>query len=241
MNEKELFEKQYGKKKLVYPPSRQFWGIRNLLKKYDYDRGSISERLIMPGDRVLDIGCGAGYFLRKISSKYKELYGMDISSSILQEAEEKTKETYPQEAQKFKWIESIAAEPLPFPDEFFDTIVSISTVHFIYDIFSLIREIRRVLKDRGCVVVEVSNIAYLPRRLALLFGKLPAVSAACNWEEIGWDGGVIHYFTMNKLCWLFESNGFCIKKRSGSGFLANFRNFWPSLLCGNLIIKAEKI
>ena len=241
MNEKELFEKQYGKKKLVYSPPSSHWGIRNLLKKYDRGRLCICKEIISAGKRVLDIGCGEGQLLRSLSGKFEELYGMDISPSILQEAEEKTKETYPTEAQKFKWIESSTAEPLPFPDGFFDTIVSISTIHCIYDIFSITREMRRVLKDRGCVVVEVSNIAYLPRRLALLFGKLPAVSAACNWEEIGWDGGVIHYFTMDKLCWLFESNGFYIKKKSGSGFLANLRNFWPSLLCGNLIIKAEKI
>ncbi len=240
MDEKGLSERQYGEKKLKYLPMRNYWGMRDLLKKYDYDRCSIVERFVAPSERILDIGCGDGGFLRRILSKHKELYGMDISSSILREAENKTKSMYPVKAGKIKWIESNATEPFPFSGEFFDTIVSISVIHLVYDIFGLIREISRVLKSGGSVVVEVSNIAYFPRRIGLLLGKLPSVSAAHNWQEIGWDGGAIHYFTMDKLCWLFESNGFKIEKKSGSGFLADVRNFWPSLLCGDLIIQAKK-
>lgn len=58
--------------------------------------------------------------------------------------------------------------------------------------------------------------------------------------DIGWDGGHIHYFTMEKFCWLFTSQGFCIDKKSGSGFVAKFRNWWPSLLTGDLFIKVRK-
>ena len=241
MNQKNLFKKQYGEKRLVYSQPKSLLGIRKLFKKYDYDRWSTVERLITPGDRILDIGCGEGYFLRRISSNYKKLYGMDILPSLLKVAEERTRSSCYSESDKFNWIEGSADKPLPFPDGFFDTIVSISTIHFVYDIFGLVREIRRVLRDKGCAVIEVGNIAYFPRRISLFFGKLPTVSAARNWEEVGWDGGVIHYFTMDKLCWLFESYGFRIMKRTGSGFLANLRNFWPNLLCGNLIIKSEKI
>lgn len=45
---------------------------------------------------------------------------------------------------------------------------------------------------------------------------------------------------MKKFCWLFEQQGFKIEQITGSGFLAKFRNWWPSLLTGDLFIKARK-
>ncbi|MCD6429448.1 methyltransferase domain-containing protein, partial [bacterium] len=192
---------------------RQFWGLRKLLKKYDWDRYTAAEWLIESGERILDIGCGEGYMLRKLSGKFKELYGLDTSPSRLQEAEAKTKEFYPSEGSKFRFIEGDADDPLPFQDN-----------------FSLVKEMYRVLKLSGYVVEEVPNIAYFKNRLALLLGGLPVTSSPFNWQEVGWDGGHIHYFTMKKFCWLFESQGFRIEKRTGSGFLAKFRNWWPSLL-----------
>ena len=74
----------------------------------------------------------------------------------------------------------------------------------------------------------------------MLFGYLPTTSSPYNWEEIGYEGGHIHYFTMKKLCEVFESTGFKIIEKTGGGFLAPHRNWWPSLLTGDIIIKALK-
>ena len=110
----------------------------------------------------------------------------------------------------------------------------------VYDIFSLVKEMYRILKPGGYFIAGVPNIAYLKHRLSLLLGKLPVTSSPYNWEEIGWDGGHIHYFTIEKFCWLFESQGFRLERKRGSGFLAKFRNWYPSLLCGDIVIKARK-
>jgi len=90
------------------------------------------------------------------------------------------------------------------------------------------------------VIIEVPNIAYLKYRISLLLGKLPVTSSPYNWQEIGWDGGHNDYFTMKKFCWLFEQQGFQIEKKTGSGFLAVLRNWYPAFLTGDLIIKAKK-
>ena len=45
---------------------------------------------------------------------------------------------------------------------------------------------------------------------------------------------------MKKFCWLFEQQGFQIEKKTGSGFLAVLRNWYPAFLTGDLIIKAKK-
>ena len=49
MNYKKLYEKQYGEKKLANVPQGQFWGLRKLLRRYDWDRYTVAEQLIEPG------------------------------------------------------------------------------------------------------------------------------------------------------------------------------------------------
>lgn len=88
--------------------------------------------------------------------------------------------------------------------------------------------------------MQVPNIAYLRRRINLLFGKLPVTSSPDNWKEIGWDGGHLHYFTKKTFCRLLEECGFRIRKVIGSGLFAKFRNFYPSLLTGDICVKAQK-
>ncbi len=240
MKYKTLYEKQYGKKKLVNLPKKKYWGLRHILRKYDWDRYALAEQLIHPGKKILDIGCGEGYMLVKLKNKFDDLYGLDVAPSRLKEAEAKIKEVDPSKASKFKFMEGNADDTLPFPNDFFDVIACIAVMEHVYDIFSLVKEIHRVLKPGGYVVAEVPNIAYLKHRISLLLGLLPVTSSPYNWEEVGWDGGHIHYFTMNRFCLLFESQGFRIEEKSGSGFLAKFRNWWPALLCGDLVIKAVK-
>jgi len=237
---KMLYEKQYGKKKLVNLPQKKYWGLRRLLRKYDSDRYDIAEQLIHPGKKILDIGCGEGYMLLRLKDKFDELSGLDVAPSRLKEAEAKIKQIDPSKASKFKFIEGNADDPLPFPDDFFDVITCIAVMEHVYDIFSLAKEMYRVLKPGGYVIAEVPNIAYLKHRISLLLGLLPVTSSPYNWEEVGWDGGHIHYFTMKKFSLLFSSQGFRIEDKSGSGFLAKFRNWWPTLLCGDLVIKAVK-
>jgi len=100
----------------------------------------------------------------------------------------------------------------------------------------------RTLKPGDYAVVEVPNIACSKNRVSFLLGKPPATSSPYDREGIGWDEGYIHYFTftMNKFSWLFESQGFRVVRKTGSGFLAKFRNWWTSLLCGDLVIEAVK-
>ena len=240
MDYKKLYEKQYGEKRLRGGSVRQYWGLRKLLKKYDIDRYDLTERFAERGKRVLDIGCGEGFLLRKLKDKFEELYGLDVAPSRLEEAKEKIRSLYPLEVPRFKFVEGNADEVLPFSNDFFDAVTCIAVIEHVYDIFSLVREMYRVLKPGGYIIAEVPNIVYLKYRIYFLLGKLPATSSPYHWEEVGWDGGHLHYFTMEKFCWLFEQQGFKIEKKTGSGFLAKFRNWWPSLLCGDLLIKVRK-
>lgn len=240
MDYKKIYESQYGEKKLIVQKQPSFFGLRKILKRWDINRYGIVYKLAPKGERVLDIGCGNGYMLFRLVDRYSELYGIDIAPSRLEEARKTVAEKYSNLSKRFYFYEGNLDKGIDFESGFFDTIICLAILEHVYDIYLLVKELYRVSKPGGYVIAEVPNIAYLKYRIKLLFGMLPITSSPHNWEEIGWDGGHIHYFTMGKLCELFESQGFKVIKKTGSGFLAPLRNWRPSLLTGDLIIKAIK-
>ena len=77
MKYKILYEKQYGKKKLVNLPQKKYWGLRRLLRKYDWDRYDIAEQLTHPSKIILDIG-----FLQRKQKKNATLMLLIYSTFI---------------------------------------------------------------------------------------------------------------------------------------------------------------
>jgi len=70
--------------------------------------------------RILDIGCGYGTLLSKI--KEGELYGIDMSSKLLQHANKKIENVIKGDAQK-----------LPFKDHQFDVTISSEVLEHLPD------------------------------------------------------------------------------------------------------------
>jgi 2-polyprenyl-3-methyl-5-hydroxy-6-metoxy-1,4-benzoquinol methylase len=238
MNEKELYEKQYGEKKLINANS--FPLLRKLFKKFDLHREDIALSFLDDGERLLDVGCGSGSLAFKVAGKFNEIYGVDISPTRIEEAEKNAAEKFGN-TNNFHFSVSNINDKMNFPDCMFDVVTSIATIEHIFDPYFVVGEIYRLLNDNGIFIAEVPNIAYLRHRLSLLLGKLPVTSSPYNWKEIGWDGGHLHYFTKKTFCVMLAECGFKILKVSASGLFANFRNFYPSLLTGDIIIKAQKI
>ena len=83
MNYERLYKKQYGVRRLVNISQRQVWGLRKLFKKYNWDRYAVVEQLIEFGERILDIGCGERYLLRRLKDKFEEIYGLDSLKGVL--------------------------------------------------------------------------------------------------------------------------------------------------------------
>jgi ubiquinone/menaquinone biosynthesis C-methylase UbiE len=237
MNEKELYEVQYGQKRLISINS--FPLLRKIFGKFDLYREDLVLSFLNEGDKLLDIGCGNGSFACKVSKKFNEVYGIDISSSRIQEARKRTAEKSGNFNNLYFSVCNVN-EKIDFPNDMFDAAISIATIEHIFDPYFVIREVHRVLKKKGVFIAEVPNIAYLRHRVSLLFGKLPITSTPYNWKEIGWDGGHLHYFTKKTFCDLLKSCGFKILEVSGSGLFARLRNFYPSLLTGDICVKAEK-
>lgn len=81
MDYKKLYEKQYGKKKLISINSFPF--LRKVFKRFDLHREDLALSLLDGGNRLLDVGSESGSLMFETMDKFEEVYGIDISGSGL--------------------------------------------------------------------------------------------------------------------------------------------------------------
>lgn len=104
---------------------------------------------ISPTDTVLDVACGTGEFERLLVAECssQQIVGVDISDKMLAIAQNKCS-AYPQVSFK-----RASASTLPFDSDSFDVIVSANSFHYFDNPFAALKEMRRVLKPDGKVII----------------------------------------------------------------------------------------
>jgi len=111
------------------------------------------------GGRILDVGCGTGHFSRPLAAA-NTVVGLDLSASMLAFA--RRKGLAPVRA---------LAEALPFADGRFDVVLATSVLQFITDGGAVVREILRVVKPGGRVIVCTTNAEHLAMGLLRLLER----------------------------------------------------------------------
>jgi hypothetical protein len=106
----------------------------------------------------------------------------------------------------------------------------------VFDPERVIEELKRVVRVGGQLVLSIANIAALPHRAALLFGRLPVTS-----RDPGWDGGQLHYFTAAATRGLLERHDLAVRGMFASGRWLALRQRFPTLLSRELIFDAERV
>jgi len=100
------------------------------------------------GDKVLDVGCGKAFLVYDLSQAVQGLtvVGVDISSYAIQNAKEETR----------PHLALCHANRLSFPDESFDLVYSINTLHnlYCYDLNLALQEMQRVSRRHAYICVE---------------------------------------------------------------------------------------
>lgn len=111
-------------------------------------RAMVEHYNIKPGDKILDVGCGKGFLLYDFTKVVPdlELHGIDISQYAIDHSKEEIKDR----------LQVGNATSLPFPDNYFDFVFSITTLHNLhsYELDKALREIERVSKKNKYICVE---------------------------------------------------------------------------------------
>jgi len=112
----------------------------------------LSKIKINPNNLILDVGFGAGYNINNIAKNLEngKIYGIDYSEAMVDLAKEINR----------KYIESGLVEikngsvsSLPFLENMFDLVMGVETVNFWSDIINDLKEVRRVLKPGGTLLL----------------------------------------------------------------------------------------
>jgi len=100
-----------------------------------------------PGMKVLDIGCGTGAHLKLYQKAGCEVYGIDTSPSMFEQAKEKLGEDAN--------LHFGDASNMPYPDNHFDLITSSTVLHEMPSEVrsNVLEEAKRVLKTDGHILL----------------------------------------------------------------------------------------
>ena len=121
------------------------WSATEELNAPSYD-AALRELPPLGGRHVLDLGCGAGVFLRMAADRGAAVAGLDASEGLLAEAARRVPEAD---------LRLGELDRLPFADDAFDVVTAFSAIFFALDPVGALREAGRVARPGAAVVVQV--------------------------------------------------------------------------------------
>ena len=121
------------------------WALTEDLQRPTYV-AALDRTGLEPGWRVLDIGCGAGAFLRLVAEGGAEPHGIDASETLIAFCRERLPEAD---------LRVGEMEELPWDDDSFDLVTGFNSFFFANDMVGALREARRVAKPGAPVVIQV--------------------------------------------------------------------------------------
>jgi ubiquinone/menaquinone biosynthesis C-methylase UbiE len=122
-------------------------------------RETLARLSLRPTDRLLDVGCGTGALLHRLSGQHRaaQLAGVDPVPEMLAVARRRLP---PEVVLREGW-----AERLPFEDDQFDVVLSCNVFHYVRQPAAALREMSRVLSPGGRLVITDWCDDYLACRI----------------------------------------------------------------------------
>ena len=169
----------------------------------DYDNssdGKFTEKMYTPmlaelrkhqSGTLLDVGCGNGNILAPLSDTGLQLFGIDLSENMIEEAKKRLNGRAK--------LQVANAEKLPFNDNMFDIIVCNASFHHYPNPDTVLTEMNRVMKQNAVLYIGESYISGFLRFMMNLFIRFS-------------PDGDFHIYGKRELTHLLEVHGFELKQ-----------------------------
>jgi SAM-dependent methyltransferase len=203
------------------------------LLPYARSRVDVASQLLA-GQRfthAVELGVGDGGLLARSVDQFDQYDGFDISAFQLERVPEALRGRA-----NVRLARADLELPVPLANATADLVVSLSTLEYLRAPEPFLGEAFRLLRPGGLLLLHTMNLAFLPRRLQLLFGGLPTFNSAA-----GWQGGVLHNFTFPTLRKLLVAQGFAIERERCAGLLPPLRMWWRNALASDMLFLARKL
>jgi ubiquinone/menaquinone biosynthesis C-methylase UbiE len=122
----------------------------------------LSELALPEGSRILELGCGAGIQAIAFAECGYIVHGVDSADAMVELATESAKERGVSDRVSFVQGD---AHHLPYDDATFDLVTALGLLPYLYDPPIAIREMSRVLKPNGRLLISSHNVYRLSQLL----------------------------------------------------------------------------
>ena len=216
MTEQSFYERYWGQQSAFkgdgvaeLPPE---WNEENLERILKFCSDKIQ-------GRVLDVGCGDGFFTAKILQRFnlKNVYGLDISSKAVDLARLKHPEIKFQQG---------ALNHIPEETNSIDSVTMIEVIEHLVDIEGTLKELFRVMKPGGILLIATTDFNWLKQVIIAIF----------FFEKYFYPTNPhIRFFKKSTLADILSKNGFSIIKYAWNG---DYLKIMPK---GQLILAQKRI
>lgn len=147
LNQAGYYSEQY------YP--EHYAGRKNVRDLFQY-RFRLVRDFFKRGGKLLEIGAASGDFLQLLQDTGYEVYGVELSKRAAEQADR---------LYGLKLFQG-TLEDAAFPPDFFDCVVLYHVLEHVPDPAGTLREIYRILKPGGRVLIEVPNVQSVDARFS---------------------------------------------------------------------------
>lgn len=147
---------------------------------------------------ILDAGAGSGALSFQLKKMGFQVWACDKNPKQFQVAD-----TFCKQAN--------LNEKIPFKNNLFDYVISLETIEHLEDPWNFLREVQRVLKPKGTVILSTPNNTHISSRVFyLIFGRFIAFWSR-RYLEYNWHINPIFYWNLE---FMLDHTGFKVTKRT---------------------------